>query len=82
MVVRKASLFSLPSSFAATSGLATVRRALQGIRSKESIRLRKINEVEEYRQGENILYHVTMETTITHPRLLAPLAPQGWSIIS
>ena len=52
MVVRKASLFSLPSSFAATSG-AAVRRALQGIRSKEGIRLRKIDEVEEYRQGAN-----------------------------
>ena len=50
MVVRKASLFSLPSSFAANTG-AIVRQALHGLHHKESIKLLKIDEVEEYREG-------------------------------
>ena len=55
MVVRKASLFSLPSSFAARAG-AIVRETLNGIHHKESIKLLKIDEVEEYREGGYIAY--------------------------
>ena len=50
MVVRKASLFSLPSSYASSAG-AIVRQAIRGWHHKETIKLLKIDEVEEYREG-------------------------------
>ena len=49
MSAMRGSLFSLPSSFTAKAK-AMVRQALLG-QHKDSIKLLKINEVEEYRDG-------------------------------